>query len=109
MKTVTEFNTWIKSHADLGIPAAPHNTYAGRGWENWPKLLNNGNERQDWVSYDEASRIVRSAGLKTAAQFSSWVKNHKVGVPAAPQKYYAEWIGWSNFLGTEKFQPAAVA
>jgi hypothetical protein len=108
--TRSEFSAWIrtngirsgKTKTCRGVPASPERIYAGQ-WESWPKFLGTktSSPQKKFVSYDEACRIVRNAGVKSSKEFNLWIKSHRTaGVPSGPHRTYASkgWQGWSVFL-----------
>lgn len=99
IKTQRQFQSWERP---AGIPSQPSQTYKGRGWKNWPEFLANGITPKiaKVVPFDEACRIVRDAGVKTASQFHAWCKANKGIVPSNPDKTYAGkgWVNYPEFL-----------
>ncbi len=80
-----------------GLPAVPSEIYKDQ-WISWPEFL--GTEVAD-LSYTDLREQVRSAGIKTGADYVAVYKNHP-GWPSTPASTYGEqWPGWIEFLGKE--------
>jgi len=102
IKTNREFEDW-KARPD-GVPAKPALTYGSLGvWKDWGHFL--GTNRKRWecktyVSYEEAVRLVREAGIPTSTAFHKWTRPE--GVPSQPADIYKGkgWVSWGVFLGT---------
>lgn len=88
------------------IPAAPSNTYAGRGWKDWADWLGKG---PAFRPFREARAYARSLGLKSQRKWRELPPGKRpVDIPAAPHKVYAGkgWTDWDDFLGeVETFRP----
>ncbi len=75
-------------------PQSPHQVYKP-DWTSWGDLLG-----KKFLSYKEASKYAREAGLTDQRQYRSNAKHHK-GLPHNPDKQYPEdWAGWKAFLGS---------
>ena len=102
IKSRSEF--WERRKTDLElqlIPSNPTRAYKDEGWLSWLVFL-----ETNWITLDEAKRIVRRKGIKTATEFK---KRRKTDlelqlIPSQPNKTYKEegWISWPDFLGTNK-------
>ena len=92
IKSVKEFYHWNRP---VGMPSNPDRNYKDSGWAGWGKFFGTG-----FMSYEDACKTVRKAGIKTKESFRSW--NRPVGMPSAPNKNYKDsgWSSWMNFLGT---------
>jgi hypothetical protein len=97
IKTKREFRAWKRPE---GIPSNPNTTYKGKGWKSWEKFLGT-----EWLSYAEAQKIVKRAGIKTWGEFYAW-KPKPWGVPSNPDKVYEGegWKSWEKFFGKKDYR-----
>ena len=59
----------------------------------------------EFLSFEEAKKIVRSLGLKSQEEWLAYCKagNRPEAMPAAPQTIYkGVWSSWEDWLGEEK-------
>jgi len=98
-----EYRAWKRPK---GLPSHPEDAYQGQGWLSWGAFLgtwhlaNRGNKKI-FVSYEEAVRLVRTAGITSFGAFRHWKR--PVGVPSGPHRVFSktgEWKDWYTFLGT---------
>ena len=93
-------------------PINPMTFYGGNIWVNWSvflerpifkKKLNN-----IYYSYDECKMVIQEKRLKSKSHFFREIKNiikEDIRVPYNPYLIFKdEWIGWGNFLGTNRIQ-----
>ena len=68
---------------------------------SWTSLgVDNPND-ENWLSYEEAQKIVQKAGIKSCQEYYNW-KERPSNIPAHPDRIYKkEWNGWGGFLGTD--------
>ena len=94
IKTFGQFQSWNRPQ---GMPSTPHRIYRNTGWSSWKEFLGTGKPA---MSYKNACKIVRKAGIKTKGQFQSW--NRPQGMPSHPDRAYKQsgWSSWKEFLGT---------
>ena len=93
----------------IKISVNPDRTYKDKGWVSWGDFLSTGlisNHKKDFVSYEDAVKIVKSLNLFSAQEWAEFTKTYEfkiLGLPAGPYNYYKNngWISWSHFLGTE--------
>lgn len=53
-----------------------------------------------WLTYAQASAIVKEAGCSSKIQFRKWMAIARPNnIPLQPNRVYKEWIGWGDFLG----------
>ncbi|MCZ0932991.1 MAG: hypothetical protein OXJ52_07555 [Oligoflexia bacterium] len=59
-------------------------------------------KNNNWMSYEEAKKLIQSLKITTALQFYEWSKeNRPSNFPSSPYSVYKkEWRGWGDFLGT---------
>lgn len=91
IKTKEEYHIWVK---DKNYPYNPDRFYKDKGWKNWKDFLGT-----NFLTYDELKTIVKSIGIKTNIEYSTWVKG-KEEYPSHPEVYYKDkgWIDWYDFL-----------
>jgi len=101
IETCLAFRKWVKSD---GMPSHPARFYKGKGWISWGAFTGTGNKRgspsRNWMSYEEAVRMVRGAGIKGKRAFMVWKRPD--GMPSNPDSTYRNkgWTSWGAFLGT---------
>ena len=88
---------------DPKLPSAPSKVYMNDGWTDPFDFL--GTERPGerfYATYAEASRAAQKLGFKSSAEYVKRCKQDSK-LPSMPYRVYAEdWIGWYEFLGTER-------
>lgn len=58
-------------------------------------------KRRNWISYEQAQKIVTEAGITSRGKYMTWHKEKGVkDIPKQPNRVYAEWDGWPTFLKT---------
>ena len=85
------------------IPSNPSTIYKKKGWIHWGDFLGTGRHLGQWLSFEEAKKIVRELGIKTCVEWKKYCKLGKVpnGIPRSIDDIYKnEWISWGDFLGT---------
>ena len=99
------------------IPVAPNNTYADKGWAGMGDWLGTGNvasHLREYRSFNDALSFARNLGLKSAANWRSYIKGEMpqlgrlpADVPSNPDNTYADkgWVGWGDWLGTGTIGP----
>jgi hypothetical protein len=105
IKNTNEWRKWIKENKDYKIPYNPDNFYKDKGWINWKHFLNK-EFKLDFISYDEAKKIVNKKDIKTNIEFKKWIKkNLNTKIPKAPEVTYRDkgWISWADFLETNNY------
>ena len=88
------------------IPAHPERKYKNQGWLGWSDWLgtnNIANSKKKFLSYIDASTLVKKIGVKTNAEFDelSYSRKRELRLPSNPDKQYKNsgWNGWREFLG----------
>lgn len=86
---------------DPRLPSNPAHTYKNKGWTGWTEFLGN-TKRYFYTSYSDARGAAIALNLTTSDYKTRYLEDSKL--PSAPNRTYAKrgWIGWSDFLGTEK-------
>ena len=89
------------------VPKDPREVYLNRGWISWGDFLGTGNKHDNdvnYLSYDDAKKIIRSYNFKTLVDYKSNAKSGLTpdNIPNRPERYYKKrgWISWGDFLGT---------
>lgn len=85
---------WRDGDLPDGLPCGPNKTFSDE-WKGWPDFL--GAERP---SFDDARAYARSLGLRSSAEWKRAFEKRRIkkGLPKCPDKVYAEWCGWGDFL-----------
>ena len=99
---------WAKSGArPPDIPARPEVAYARQGWAGYGDWLGTETTTRragSFVTYEEARRVVREAGIRSSAEYHVWSRQggRPSSLPANPWRTYraSGWRGWREFLGT---------
>ena len=61
----------------------------------------------NYVSFDEAKKIINQLGIKSKTQYSKKYKLSKGKLPSHPaNSYKINWKGWGDFVGTGYIQPS---
>ena len=99
---------WAKTDKrPIDIPANAYNAYKNNGWISWGDWL--GTDRiasfnKIFRPFPEAQAFVRGLGLKSQAEWSTWVKSNArpIDIPTNPGQVYKEqgWAGLGDWLGT---------
>lgn len=132
-----ECKKWVKEHTNIKsktqwsnnidkldehIPKYPRQRYLNDGWVSWGDFLGTGKISDNYVnylSYDDAKKVIHELNLKKVVQYKEIVKRHGIpnNIPNRPDRYYLNrgWVSWSDFLGCEiianqnkKFYPLEV-
>lgn len=87
----------VLQKSDPRLPSNPYRTYDE--WTNWYDFLNKSMEivRKDYLSYEEAKRILRENGITTQKKYRKNYKKYP-GLPSSPKTVYPEWIDWGDYL-----------
>ena len=103
LKSSTEYiNLWRSGGLPKNIPAKPRNVYKGNGFISMPDFLGYDSIFQDWLSYDEAKKIVASFNFKSVKEFRNKAKLKELkNIPKVPERVYQNsgWTNWKDFLG----------
>ena len=86
---------------DPKLPRQPAEFYANE-WVSWYDFLGREGPEGKYATYDEASEVAQLLGLKSHQEY---IKGYKQDpkLPSAPSALYRrDWVGWHNFLGTER-------
>jgi hypothetical protein len=108
LSTTRAYWEWAKTGArPPDIPARPEVAYARQGWagyRDWLGTVTAAGRARSFVTYEEARRVVREAGIRSSGEYHVWSKRggRPSSLPANPWRTYGEhgWRGWREFLGT---------
>ena len=76
-----------------GWPSNPDNFY--HEWVDWPTFL--AKEGKKFLTLEELKQATREAGITGYEDYRARYEQYP-GWPASPQRFYANWRGWSQFL-----------
>ena len=77
-----------KESFKYNIPYNPDVYYKNNGWLNWKHFLNK-EFKMDFISYDDAKKIVQSERIKNNTEFKKWIKkNIQTKIPKSPEVTY---------------------
>jgi superfamily II DNA or RNA helicase len=108
-KSQRDWFEYIKSsNFDNRLPKSPYNSYSRTNeWKDWGDFLGTGNvapKNMEFLSYEEAKKIVHPLNLNSFTQWKNYTKslNFDNRIPKAPHIVYRfdSWISWGDFLGT---------
>lgn len=96
---------YVRLHKDgklpKGMPRYPADLYKNKGWSGWYDFL--GYKRFDWLSYEEAKKIIQKLKIRDGGTFGRLHREGKIpkGIPATPHDVYKDegWTSWPDFLG----------
>jgi hypothetical protein len=119
-------NDWVRacsrtqgerSQIPADVPADPPGTYRNLGWKGWGDWLGTGviaAQLRRYLPLADATRFVRSLGLKSKAEWDSYCKGRfrdkpplPANIPANPYLVYEEegFTGMGDWLGTGNIAP----
>jgi hypothetical protein len=102
IKNTNEWRRWIKNNKQYNIPYNPDIYYKNKGWVNWKHFLNK-EFKLDFISYDDAKKLIQNENIKNNIQFKKWIKNNiHTKIPKSPEITYKNkgWKSWGDFLNT---------
>jgi hypothetical protein len=104
LKNCTEWHEWCKTKRPPNIPSNPCQEYENKGWlsiKDW--LGTKPGFNGEYLSFEEARKIVRSIGLKNTEDWQRWSKtNRPPNIPGNPFKIYkAKWLSLGDWIGTK--------
>ena len=99
----TDARTYQARYRDhAGLPQAPNRVYPE--WVDWAHFL--ASKPQRFLSYEEACRVVRAAGIASFRDYAAEYRSYP-GLPSTPNKAYDEvWEGWAAFLSGVSNRPS---
>ena len=112
----TEYiKAWKRGEFGSDIPAKPQKVYRDSGFISMPDFLGYKSKFQEWWSFEQARKFVRSLKLKSGKELVSYWQWGLLPreIPADPRAVYsnAGWISMNDFIGTKptKFAPYKIA
>jgi len=100
LKSRREWVKWCK-HKPSNMPSAPNEHY--KEWENWGDWLGTGRHKNGFLPYEEGRAFTQKLKLKSLREWHKWSKHSRPSsIPSSPHKHYKEWVGWGDFLGTQR-------
>ncbi len=105
-----EWQLFLKSKKlPNNIPSSPERVYKNKGWislNDWlgSNTISNHDIKKQFLSFEEARKIVRNKSLKNRTE---WVKYSKTlkpkNIPSIPEKTYKDkgWISFNDWLGID--------
>jgi hypothetical protein len=112
LKNQSEWRSLPKDRLPSDIPAAPHLTYADKGWTTWGDWLGTGfvaARLRKYRSFKSARAFARKLGLKNTNQWYDFCSGKlpdkgvlPSDIPANPTVVYSKqgWAGMGDWLGT---------
>lgn len=106
IKTLKE---WQRLDSDkrieLKLPASPTSVYKEKwiSWTDWLGNNNISNRVKEYLSFEEAKKLVHTLNLRGQNEYTKYVKDfgYKQKLPHTPERYYKNkgWISTADFLG----------
>jgi hypothetical protein len=108
LKTEVEWRKYCKSgEKPDNIPSTANGVYY-KEWKGWGDWLGTGKAAQykgQYMSFQEARKLVQSLSLKSQKEWNDYCKLGKrpKNVPANPYQFYkSSWRGWGHWLGSNR-------
>ena len=103
---IVGLNGWItyckSGKRPANIPASPHTSYKGEGWEGYGHWTGTGRVRRTkFLPFEEAREYARSLNLFSQTSWEKFVKSDKrpKNIPSQPDYHYKkEWQGFKDWL-----------
>jgi hypothetical protein len=103
IKSSIDFKKLLKNDIENKVPRSPEAFYKKtNSWPGWPKLLDNGNERIEFISFVEAREWVHKQNITSFSDWQEFCKNglKPKNIPSNPYRNYKnEWRGWGDWIG----------
>jgi hypothetical protein len=104
-----KFDAYKRSKKKLPrkFPRIPDEYFIRKGtWKGWRDFLGYPEQKKSkhYLSYHDATRFVREAGIKNSKDYIHW-KDRPGVLPSRPEYFYTEWNGWKDFLGSGYLAP----
>lgn len=85
------------------VPRYPQKTYKDEGWTDFEDFLNYVNEKQDWMSYDEARKYIKNFKFNSYTECVNYFRNNPKkpkNFPLHPRGAYKNkgWVSANHFL-----------
>jgi superfamily II DNA or RNA helicase len=103
-KSVGDFNRWSRAKKrPKGIPSAPDQIYAGKGWTGWSDFLGTDTFRGEMAPWEEFRAHIQLLGFKSVSELRVWMKSGQKpkNFPSNPNKAYPGkgWTNWADLIG----------
>ena len=97
--TGKEWWEWSKTHRPSNIPSRHHIIYKDKGWKGWVDWF--GKKEKKFLPYKKAKALARTLEIKRKKEWDLLCKqkNRPKTIPACPDKYYKEFISYTDFFG----------
>jgi superfamily II DNA or RNA helicase len=108
LKVKDEYFAWAKTpHKPDDIPVDPRQKYKDDwiDWGDWLGTHRQATKNKKFRSFFEAREFVRKLQFHGSKEYVVWSKTaaKPTDIPASPHKVYKfEWIGWGDWLGTNR-------
>ena len=107
---ITKLNDWrilVKQNKiSECIPNRPYRYYK-KEWISWNDFFSIKLSKyyyKNFISYEEAKKIVNNMNIKTSIEFKKLIKTNNIyNLPTRPELHYKlteDWVSWSTFLNT---------
>jgi len=101
IKTIIDYNFYIKNNPDSGLPTRPDIAYKTK-WKSWYDYFGLDYSTK-FLNWEEAKQKVKNLSLLGHIQYRDYVRNNIVErLPISPEEVYKEWIDWYDFLGLDR-------
>ncbi len=103
-----DYAIWSKSTLrPRDIPSTPPEVYKSEwiSWGDWLGTFKVSTNERTFRPFAEARDYVRSLHLNGSKEYANWLKTSErpYDIPTTPaQVYKTEWIGWGDWLGTNR-------
>ena len=94
------------------MPLKPETVYRNEGWKGWGDFTGTGNihgSQKEYLSYENAKKIVFQRKIKTTTEWKIFCKGDSFpgNLPKNPPTVYKNkgWISWSDFLKSDRPSP----
>lgn len=95
---------YLNVHNKYDLPKYPNIKFK-KFWISWNHWLGNDSKfcgNKKILKYEKAIVISRSLGLKTKKEWEDYMfDNKRIDLPRRPDKFYEEWVSWSDWLGND--------
>jgi hypothetical protein len=101
-------NAWLREYARSGkkpndMPAVPNKAYADHwvDWSDWLGTDTSAPRLREYRSFRDARGFVRRLGLESNSQWRKYCASGRkpADIPATPERIYAGWSSWNDWLG----------
>jgi superfamily II DNA or RNA helicase len=100
LNTTKDWGDYSKSNRPKNIPSNPQRVFKNewKGWGDWLGTNKVANQNKEFLSFNEARKIVSKLKLKSLKDWQHWSKHHRPSnIPCHPKKY-KEYKGINHWL-----------